>query len=138
MTTPYPGTEIWFTDSRRLTSLDYRLFDVQHAVVPTRLPLHRFYEELVKTQAVLSSKHLGFAAMRGLVKTIVPLLLRGQTNFATSLWKWNRVFNPARQYGDHSRPVTYAMRPPAAADNTRPLAAQLYIHAPAAGAKRLA
>src|SRR5262249_55835224 len=35
VTTPYPGTEIWFTDSRRLTSLDYRLFDVQHAVVPT-------------------------------------------------------------------------------------------------------
>src|SRR5436190_22944787 len=88
VTTPYPGTEIWFTDSRRLTSLDYRLFDVQHAVVPTRLPLHRFYEELVKTQAVLSRKHLGFSALRGLVKTIMPLLLRGQTNFATSLWKW--------------------------------------------------
>ena len=138
VTTPYPGTEIWFTDSRRLTSLDYRLFDVQHAVVPTRLPLHRFYEELVKTQAVLSRKHLGFAAMRGLVKTIVPLLLRGQTNFATSLWKWNRVFNPARQYGDHSRPVTYAMRPPAASGPARPRPAQLYIHAPAPGAKRLA
>jgi hopanoid C-3 methylase HpnR len=138
VTTPYPGTEIWFTDSRRLTSLDYRLFDVQHAVVPTRLPLHRFYEELVKTQAVLSRKHLGFSALRGLAKTIMPLLLRGQTNFATSLWKWNRVFNPDRQYGDHSRPVTYAMRPPAAAGNARPRAAQLYIHAPTPGATRLA
>lgn len=30
--TPYPGTEIWHTESRRLTTRDYRLFDdIQHA-----------------------------------------------------------------------------------------------------------
>src|SRR5216117_246750 len=63
--TPYPGTESWFTESRRLTSLDYRLFDVQHAVLPTRLPLRAFYEELVKTQGVLNRKHLGLKALRG-------------------------------------------------------------------------
>lgn len=40
--TPYPGTEIWHTESRKLTTLDYRLFDVQHAVLPTRLPLKKF------------------------------------------------------------------------------------------------
>src|SRR5256714_4760800 len=39
--TPYPGTETWLTETRELTSHDYRLFDVQHAVLPTRLPLHR-------------------------------------------------------------------------------------------------
>lgn len=33
VTTPYPGTEIWHTESRRLTTLDYRLFDVRHAVL---------------------------------------------------------------------------------------------------------
>src|SRR4030095_12363985 len=80
VTTPYPGTEIWFTDSRRLTTLDYRLFDVQHAVLPTRLPLRRFSEELVQTQAVLSRKHLGLAALKGLVRTLIPLVRRGQTN----------------------------------------------------------
>ena len=42
--TPYPGTELWLTESRQLTSRDYRLFDVQHAVLPTKLPLKRFYE----------------------------------------------------------------------------------------------
>ena len=36
--TPYPGTETWFTESRKLTTLDYRLFNVQHAVLPTNLP----------------------------------------------------------------------------------------------------
>src|SRR6266481_4847024 len=28
--TPYPGTESWLTESRRLTTRDYRLFDIQH------------------------------------------------------------------------------------------------------------
>jgi hopanoid C-3 methylase HpnR len=37
--TPYPGTEIWHTEARQLTTRDYRLFDIQHAVVPTKLPL---------------------------------------------------------------------------------------------------
>jgi len=40
--TPYPGTELWHTDGRRLITRDYRLFDIQHAVLPTRLPLNLF------------------------------------------------------------------------------------------------
>src|SRR5574341_1171134 len=39
VSTPYPGTETWLTESRQLTTRDYRLFDVQHAVLPTTLPL---------------------------------------------------------------------------------------------------
>src|SRR4030095_9690319 len=96
VTTPYPGTEICFPDSPRLTSLDYRLFDVQHAVVPTRLPLQQFYEELVRTQGVINRKHLGWAALRGAAGIVLPQLVRGQTNFLKSLWKFNRVYNAAR------------------------------------------
>jgi magnesium-protoporphyrin IX monomethyl ester (oxidative) cyclase len=127
--TPYPGTEIWHTESRRLTTLDYRLFDVQHAVLPTRLPLRRFYEELVQTQAVLNRKHLGFAALRDTAKIAARLALRGQTNFVRSLWKFSRVYSPDRQVGDHARPVTYAMRPPAP-PVAKPKASQLFVHAP--------
>jgi len=127
VTTPYPGTEIWHTESRRLTSLDYRLFDVQHAVLPTRLPLRRFYEELVSTQAVLNRKHLGFAALRGTAALAARLMLRGQTNFIRSLWRWSRVYSADRQHGDHLRPVTYAMRPPAAPVAT-PRARDLFVH----------
>jgi len=136
VTTPYPGTEIWFTDSRRLTTFDYRLFDVQHAVVPTRLPLRKFYEELVSTQAVINRKHLGFAAMRGASRIILSHLLHGQTNFVKSLWKFSRVYNADRQFGDHQRPVSYAMRPPAVLGRSRPRPADLYIHAPSNGAAR--
>jgi len=39
--TPYSGTETWTTDARSLATRNYKLFDVQHAVLPTRLPLRR-------------------------------------------------------------------------------------------------
>jgi hypothetical protein len=44
--TPYPGTKSWITEERSLQTRDYRLFDVQHAVLPTKLPLPVFYREL--------------------------------------------------------------------------------------------
>jgi hopanoid C-3 methylase HpnR len=128
--TPYPGTETWLTESRRLTSLDYRLFDVQHAVLPTRLPLRRFYEELVRTQEVLNRKHLGVAALRDVAAIALRLALRGQTNFLRSLWKFRRVYNVERQWGDHQQPVTYAMRPPAAPGSPRPRQSDLFVHVP--------
>jgi len=128
--TPYPGTETWFTESRELTTLDYRLFDIQHAVLPTRLPLKDFYAELYKTQDVLNRKHLGLQGLKDASKIALKLLMRGQTNFVKMLWKFNGVYNPDRVYGDHSREVKYAMRAPRASTNSRPSAAELYIHQP--------
>src|SRR5437660_1963812 len=125
--TPYPGTEIWHTESRRLTSLDYRLFDVQHAVLPTRLPLRKFYEELVATQAVINRKHLGLTALREVAGLSARLALRGQTNFLKMLWKFGSVYNRDRQYADHLRPVRYQMRPQAAVA-TKPGARDLFVH----------
>jgi len=128
--TPYPGTETWLTESRRLTTLDYRLFDVQHAVLPTRLPLHRFYAQLVKTQAVLARKHLGVAALTKTTGIVGRQLLRGQTNFARMIWKFNKVYNADRQYSDHLRDVEYLLPPPEEHPNGRVDRKDLYIHAP--------
>ena len=125
--TPYPGTETWHTEARKLTTLDYRLFDVQHAVLPTRLPLRRFYEELVKTQAVINRRHLGFGALRDTADIALRLLLRGQTNFVRMLWKFGRVYNAERQVRDHFHQVRYPMRPPQEA-GSKPTTAQLYVH----------
>ncbi|WP_215447920.1 hopanoid C-3 methylase HpnR [Streptomyces sp. ATCC 21386] len=124
--TPYPGTEIWHTEARRLTTRDYRLFDIQHAVVPTRLPLEEFYRELVRTQAVINRKHLGLRTALAAGRVIVGNLLRGQTNFARMLWKFNTVYNPERQLADHRRPVRYELPVPRHLDvgDRR----QLYIH----------
>jgi hopanoid C-3 methylase HpnR len=128
--TPYPGTELWFTESRKLTTLDYRLFDIQHAVLPTRLPLDQFYRELVKTQNVLNRKHLGFSALKEVASIAGKLMLKGQTNFVKMLWKFNSVYNPERQYQEHAREVKYQMRPPRIHTEGRPDAKLLYIHPP--------
>jgi len=127
--TPYPGTEIWHSETRKLSTRDYRLFDIQHAVLPTALPLPEFYAELVKTQQVLNRKHLGLATLINTGRIAAGLLLRGQTNFVRMLWKFNSVFNPALQLADHARPVRYEIAPPsgdAVFDRS-----SLYVHRPA-------
>ncbi len=129
VSTPYPGTELWHTHGGDLATLDYRLFDIQHAVVPTKLPLDVFYAELVATQRVLNMKHLGWTIVRQLAGEIGGLLLRGQTNFVRSLWKFNSVFDAKLLLADHARPISYALRPPPA--QGQPFARRdLYIHAP--------
>ncbi len=132
--TPYPGTESWLTESRRVTSRDYRLFDIQHAVLPTTLPLEEFYGELVRTQQVLNRKHLGWAAMKALAGILARNLARGQTNTLEMLWKFNSVYNPELQLADHRRPVRYEMAPPPAPQGRdRP---PVDLHSPRAGPSR--
>lgn len=126
--TPYPGTESWLTEQRRLTTDDYRLFDIQHAVLPTRLPLAEFYRELVSTQQVLNKKHLGWTALGQASRIAAGHLLRGQTNFVRMLWKFNSVYNADLLLADHQKPVPYAMTPPPpAVDRVSPKS--LYVHA---------
>ena len=112
VSTPYPGTETWLTESRKVQTRDYRLYDIQHAVLPTRLSLSEFYEELVKTQQVLNKKHLGWSALKHTATTAAGHLLRGQTNFIKMLWKFNSVYNSKLQLSDHQRPVKYQMALP--------------------------
>ena len=125
--TPYPGTETWHTESRRLTTRDYRLFDIQHAVLPTKLPLPEFYKELVETQRVLSRKHLGLAALRQCAGMVTRHLIRGQTNFLRMIWKFNSVYRPDLQLADHQQPTKYEINlpPPSTAKVERDA---LYIH----------
>jgi hypothetical protein len=101
---------------------------VQHAVLPTRLPLARFYEELVRTQSVLNCKHLGFASLRTTAGLAFRLALRGQTNFVRMLWKFGSVYSRNRQYSDHFRPLAYSMRPPEAQSASPPRARDLFVH----------
>jgi len=128
--TPYPGTEIWQADAAKLSSRDYRLFDIQHAVMPTALPLQEFYEELVNTQRVLNLKHFGWRALRHVGTISARLLMRGQTNFVRSIWKFNSVFDPGIQMADHARPVNYELRLPP------PRKTAPYVHAPLGRSKR--
>jgi radical SAM superfamily enzyme YgiQ (UPF0313 family) len=42
--TPLPGTEVYEARKNELITTNYLMFDLLHAVLPTRLPLERFYE----------------------------------------------------------------------------------------------
>jgi hopanoid C-3 methylase len=125
--TPYPGTETWSTEGRKLATRDYRLFDIQHAVLPTKMPLPEFYAELVRTQQVLNRKHLGARQIWGTARTVARLLAHGQTNFLKMLFKFNSVYDPRLQMADHARPVRYEMSlPPEPRDKVDPIA--IYVH----------
>lgn len=133
--TPYPGTETWLTEQRRLTSRDYRLFDIQHAVLPTKLPLERFYAELIETQRILYRKHLNWRTGRGVARAIGGHLLRGQTNFMRGMFRYNSVYSVEKLLADHARPVHYRLpEPPVASATAR--GRQLYVHAPRGRAAR--
>jgi hopanoid C-3 methylase len=136
--TPYPGTETWLTEQRRLETRDYRLFDIQHAVLPTKLPLADFYRELLHTQRVLYSKHMNWRTTPQLVALLARNLARGQTNFMRGIIKYNKVFSLETMLGDHARPVHYELPlpPRPQADAPAVKASQLYIHAPKGRAGR--
>jgi magnesium-protoporphyrin IX monomethyl ester (oxidative) cyclase len=110
--TPYPGTELFHTESRNLSSVDYRLYDIQHAVMETKLPLREFYAELVKTQEIINRKFMGWRTAVAVSKILAGQLARGQTNFLKMLFKFSKAYNVDRFYGDHFKEVKYSMRRP--------------------------
>jgi radical SAM superfamily enzyme YgiQ (UPF0313 family) len=43
--TPLPGTDLWDTAGKNVITQDWEMFDIVHAVLPTKLPLNEFYAE---------------------------------------------------------------------------------------------
>jgi hopanoid C-3 methylase len=78
---------------------------------------------------VLNKKHLRWVAARDAGLIAARLLLRGQTNFIKSVWKFNSVYDAALLLKDHQQPVRYEIPlPPASPQTVR--ANTLYIHEP--------
>ena len=76
---------------------------------------------------MLSTKHLGLAALREAAGLAAARLIRGQTNFVKMLWKFNSVYNPELQIADHEQPVKYQISlPPAPSDRVD--RQSMYIH----------
>jgi hopanoid C-3 methylase len=129
--TPYPGTESWLTEERVLTSRDYRLYDIAHAVLPTRLPRVEFYQEMVATQRAFYRKFVGWRAAYATAGVVARQLLRGHPNFLKSLYLLDKIYRPELLLADHGKPVSYEIPLPAERAAIRePSAAQLYIHPP--------
>jgi radical SAM superfamily enzyme YgiQ (UPF0313 family) len=43
--TPLPGTDLWDSAKQNVTTRDWEMFDIVHAVLPTKLSLEEFYAE---------------------------------------------------------------------------------------------
>jgi hopanoid C-3 methylase len=68
--TPLPGTDLWEDAKAQVTTHDWEMYDIVHAVLPTKLPLNEFYAEysrLWRHALDIRYKH------RGKLKTYVQL-----------------------------------------------------------------
>lgn len=65
--TPLPGTVLWEERRQKLTTSNYELFDLQHAVLPTTLGLRRFYSEYGKLYV---SSYIGYIMPKGFVQRL--------------------------------------------------------------------
>lgn len=69
--TPLPGTDLWDEVCDEVNTEDWELFDIQHAVLPTRLPLEEFYAEFAGLwQHALDVRY----RLRGRMRTNMTLL----------------------------------------------------------------
>ncbi|MDR5695381.1 MAG: radical SAM protein [Armatimonadota bacterium] len=102
--TPLPGTQLFETLRQRLTTTNYELFDLLHAVLPTRLPLPEFYREMAR---LYRSAYLGqFANWLSTARALTAGLVRGRISLGrvkdSVLAGWN-LFNPRSYLADHAR-----------------------------------
>ena len=57
--TPLVGTTLFDETESKLTTRDWSLYDLGHAVLPTRLPLHEFYREMTRLHTLAMRGSLG-------------------------------------------------------------------------------
>ncbi len=90
--TPLPGTQLYRTWQDKLMTTDYRLFDLLHPVLPTRLPRAEFYAHFARSvDAVKPSIR---RAMRNMVKRrpeLVRRIVPGIAWFFARAWRYQRV-----------------------------------------------
>lgn len=83
--TPYPGTPLWAKHSDSLGTPDWALFDRVHTVLPTRLPLRRFYAEMGR----LYDRAYGLTSIRRVYSAVpwqrLPTMARQLRRFAHRL-----------------------------------------------------
>ncbi|MGE0638639.1 MAG: radical SAM protein [Thermoanaerobaculia bacterium] len=98
--TPLPGTDLWREASSKVTTDDWEMFDIIHAVLPTRLSLEDFYAEYANLwQHVLDVRY----RIRGKARTYIQLgaaLATGKVDLASV----KKGMNMAKVF---SRPETF-------------------------------
>ncbi len=97
--TPLPGTQLHRVYRDKLLTTDLRLFDLLHAVLPTRLPRDEFYRQLCRGyDATESSVRSAFRAMIARRRGFVARILPGMLWFYARTWRYQRVHYDYRSF----------------------------------------
>lgn len=90
--TPLPGTQLHRAYKDKLLTTDHRLFDLLHAVLPTRLPREEFYKEFARSYDATeeSVRHAYNSMMKkrpGFVMKVLPSMVW----FYARTWRYQRI-----------------------------------------------
>jgi radical SAM superfamily enzyme YgiQ (UPF0313 family) len=95
--TPLPGTELYKVHKDQLLTTDHRLFDLLHAVLPTRLPRAEFYGLMCRFYEETASSVSW--ALRTIVKrrpAFVARIMPGMVWFYARTYRYQRIhYDPA-------------------------------------------
>jgi pyruvate-formate lyase-activating enzyme len=93
--TPLVGTKLYDESGALLTTRDWSLFDLEHAVLPTRLPLDEFYREMARLQ------------LRAGLRTAPAMLRHFPLRDALRIWTSGpgALADLRRSARDHERPA---------------------------------
>jgi len=97
--TPLPGTQLYRAYQDKLLTTDHRLFDLLHAVLPTRLPRDEFYRQLARGYVVTDSTV--YEAFRVMLRKRLDFALRilpGMIWFYARTFRYQRVHNDYRSF----------------------------------------
>ena len=97
--TPLPGTQLYRTYEDKLLTTDRRLFDLLHAVLPTRLPREEFYREFCNCYE--GTDDTVKAAYRALVKrrpAFITKVLPGMVWFYARTWRYQRIHHDPHSF----------------------------------------
>lgn len=90
--TPLPGTQLYKAYKDQLLTTDHRLFDLLHAVLPTRLPREEFYKEFCAGyDATESSVRDAFKAIVDKRKHFSLKALPTMVWFYARTWRYQRI-----------------------------------------------
>jgi radical SAM superfamily enzyme YgiQ (UPF0313 family) len=97
--TPLPGTQLYRAYRDQLLTTDHRLFDLLHAVLPTRLPRDEFYRQFTAGYTITDPSFR--ASFKNLWKKRPKLMLELMPTIAwffARTWRHNRVHKDYRSF----------------------------------------
>lgn len=92
---PSPGTQFWRDNQKRFICDSYRYYDCMHTILPTKLPLRRFYQHFGRlTSLALRANPLRMNKIRVPAQDLIRAIIGG-TRYIFSLYTMYKDYLPS-------------------------------------------